>query len=53
MSKNLIVKKHYIFSVNDFLFLLKDIKMLQMFDNSSKRLLFSPSWNYIGINEAL
>ena len=29
---NLIVKKHYIFSGNEFFFLLKNIKMPQMFD---------------------
>ena len=39
------------FTVNEFLFLLKTIKMTQMFYPSSKGLLFSPSGNYIGINE--
>ena len=41
MSKNLIVKKHCVFSVNEFLFLLKNTEMKRMFDRSSKRLLFS------------
>ena len=45
--------KNYIFSVNEFLFLLKDFKMPQMFHYSIKRLLFSQSLNYIfiGFNE--
>ena len=50
-SKNSIVKKHFIFSVNEFLLLLKNIMMPQMFDYSFKRLLFSRSWHYTGINE--
>ena len=50
-AKTLLLKKHFIFSVNEFLLLLKNIMMPQMFDYSFKRLLFSRSWHYTGINE--
>ena len=41
-AKTLLLKKHL---------LLKNIMMPQMFDYSFKRLLFSRSWHYTGINE--